>query len=154
MYVLLQIFSKNQNLLSRFLLFLSKINLFKKVVKNSVKTKKKKFLTVLKSPHVNKSAQEQFEYRLYKKSFFIWSPQLKILLLFLKKSLSNFPGIQIRVFFFSNNHEITKNFVQKSLKPDNFKLNFFSLNCSKFKFNKKLDKYLNCSDCHGEIVRS
>lgn len=45
----------------------------------------KKFVTVLKSPHVNKTAQEQFEFRYYNCQFFIHSPKPLLLLLVLKR---------------------------------------------------------------------
>ena len=50
---------------------------FKKVVK-------KKVITVLKSPHVNKRAQEQFEFRFYRAQISLFSYRYLLLLVFLR----------------------------------------------------------------------
>ena len=52
---------------------------------------KKKIITLLKSPHVNKKAREQFEHRIYKKRFLIKSnvnlKLLKVLTLIKPKNI-------------------------------------------------------------------
>ena len=62
--------SRNQKSISTFFpFFLSSIqNLnFNVIQKYFEKKRKKKILTILKSPHVNKKAQEKFEFRYYSK---------------------------------------------------------------------------------------
>lgn len=57
-----------------------------------------KKVTVLKSPHVNKTAQEQFGYRFYSAEIFCYSWEIKKYLLVLKKIKNQlFPGIKIQI---------------------------------------------------------
>ena len=46
------------------------------IKKHFQKRTKKHFLTILKSPHVNKSAQEQFESHIFSKQLSIFSPKI------------------------------------------------------------------------------
>lgn len=48
-----------------------------------------RIFTVLKSPHVNKTAQEHFEYRLYTRQFKVHSSKSFLLLIFFKKLKHN-----------------------------------------------------------------
>ena len=45
------------------------------VICNLPQKKNKKFITVLKSPHINKTAQEKFEFKMFSKVITFWSPQ-------------------------------------------------------------------------------
>nr|YP_009115283.1 ribosomal protein S10 [Berkeleya fennica]AJA05804.1 ribosomal protein S10 [Berkeleya fennica] len=70
--------SRNRKSISTFFpFFLSSIqNLnFNIIQKYFEKKRKKKILTILKSPHVNKKAQEQFEFRYYSKQITLHSTQ-------------------------------------------------------------------------------
>ena len=73
----------------------------------SLPTCKKKY-TVLRSPHIDKKSREQFEWKRYKKSLFLFFGEKKTytLFLFLLKN-SSFPGVQVEInvkhsTFFSN----------------------------------------------------
>ena len=65
--------SRNKNSTNDFFLFFNENTVYKSnVIKKYFQKKiEKKRLTILKSPHVNKKAQEQFESRLFKKQFTI-----------------------------------------------------------------------------------
>jgi ribosomal protein S10 len=73
---------------------------------------KKNFITVLKSPHVNKTAQEQFEYRIYNKYVIVrtFKPAFFLLLIKVIQGLS-FPSITLKVTL------LTKglNFINKNI---------------------------------------
>merc|ERR1712154_93976 len=89
MFIIIDIYSKNFYALSTFLnSFLNKkiCNKLKLIiVKSSLQKTKKKKLTVLKSPHVNKKAQEQFELHTYKKRIKCFTFKTLLFLVFLKK---------------------------------------------------------------------
>jgi ribosomal protein S10 len=121
----LTFFSKNKNSLdSAFLFFLKTSTLNFNVVKKYFQKKMNKhFLTILKSPHVNKKAQEQFEIRIFSKQLSIYSPQKLKYLFFLKKIQENlFSDVKLKIKFSitkkKQNHTRFKVF-----NPDNFKLN-------------------------------
>jgi ribosomal protein S10 len=130
----LTITSKNKKSLNNFLIFLS-INLktnFNIIKKYSQKRKKKVVLTILKSPHVNKTAQEQFEIKFFSKQLSLYSPQNFKLLLFLKKVKINlFPDINLELKFVIN-----KNLSEKK-KTDTLNLRNFRLNCFKTSISQK-----------------
>ena len=111
-----------------------------KVILNS---KKRDVITVLKSPHVNKTAQEQFEYRLYSKKILINSFKPSIFLLVLKKIKSfSFPGISLKVIGVCNK----SNKLSKTLRlfaPRNLYLSNSS---------KCFSKYIQLFDGQGEII--
>ena len=147
MLITLKISSTNKNSierLSNFIFFklknLSKTQIYMSNILNK-KPKIKKF-SVLKSPHVNKTAQEQFEIRNYEKTMEIYCHQ-NIFVLFLIKRLSNnlFRDIEIKTKISSSNTKMLKL----------FKTNF---NCNLHCFGKKnidLDSYLKSLDCYGEV---
>lgn len=147
MLITLKIISVNKNSLKRFsnfILFkiknLSKTQVYISDILNK-KSHIKKF-SVLKSPHVNKTAQEQFEIRNYEKTMEIYCHQ-NIFVLFLIKRLSNrlFRDVEIKTKISTGN--------SKALKL--FKINF---NCNSHSFSKKdivLDGYLKSLDCYGEV---
>lgn len=119
--------SKSKKHLENFLLFFSKslknYHLINKLIPNK---KKRKILTILKSPHVNKKAQEQFQFNTYSKKINFYSVQNTIALLFIKKISSTvFSNVKIKVKFPININLIKKS-QTKILNPTNFKLNFFS----------------------------
>ena len=115
MFVIIDIYSKNYKSLKNFLLFFKNENLLKKLKIHFLKNKtnnrtKKKVITVLKSPHVNKTAQEKFEYRVYKKKIKCFTPQILLLLIFLKKlRLNIFSDINFKLNLITNNTIEKKN---------------------------------------------
>lgn len=144
MFIIIDIQSKNLNSLNNFIEFLilknKTLNYIKKI--RHLQTKKS-FFTVLKSPHVNKTAQEQFEYKLYKKKIKIYSTQIFLFLIFLKK---------IKINLFSDLNFKIQLIINKkiSLKKNKNKLNIdnFFLDNS----NIGLRNYLKVLDKYGEII--
>ncbi len=91
----IKLYSKERKFINNFLKIIKKNLIFFNI--HNKKTKKKK-ITVLKSPHVNKKAQEQFESRIYSiKLNFMFSESKKYIILL--KKIKNFllPGITIKV---------------------------------------------------------
>jgi ribosomal protein S10 len=120
----------------------------------------RKVFTTLKSPHVNKTAQEQIEYRLFSIRINIFSFQiLKFLVLIKKIQMKLGPDIEIQMKFILNN-KIIKKVKLISLNPDNYKINLFfsykkkdidSINILQ-KFNKtQILFYLKLFDIYGEL---
>lgn len=108
MFILIQIFSKNSNSISNFLKFLYKLktnkilNLNFTVIQSSQFRKSKKF-SVLKSPHVNKKAQEQFEYNVFNKQLKIYVSQLSKFLIIWKTVKSTlFTDVNLTFKFIAN----------------------------------------------------
>lgn len=125
--------SKNKNVLNSFVLFLSKyLTLGLKNVKKKFQAKTKiKRLVLLKSPHVNKKAQEHFESKLLKKQLLIKLQKCSIFVVFLKKiSNKTFPLINIQF------KKIFKN-------SSNIFWNIFSVNNFKIKTQKKIFLFVN-----------
>jgi ribosomal protein S10 len=151
MVFFIKISSKNKETLQLFLMFLSKLENNNLLIKYFPKQKIKKFVTVLKSPHINKSAQEQFEFRVYTKKLQISSPQHLKFLYFLKKSqITIFPFINLKL---EGTYGIKSqlNLISTRLDPIKFNTKFFNQN--KFKSDiksKKLIQYFNLLDCYGE----
>jgi len=143
MFFQLQVLAKDKKVLESFIIFffnLQKASSTWKVILNS---KKRDVITVLKSPHVNKTAQEQFEYRLYSKKILINSFKPSIFLLVLKKIKSfSFPGISLKVIGVCNK----SNKLSKTLRlfaPRNLYLSNSS---------KCFSKYIQLFDGQGEII--
>ena len=134
-----------------FLMFLSKLKNNNLLIKYFPKQKIKKFITVLKSPHIDKSAQEQFEFRVHTKKLIINSLQHLKFLYFLKK-------LQITIFPFINfkiegiyNRKYQLNQISSKLDPNKFNSKFFSLNMFKTNIqNLNLINYFNLLDGYGE----
>jgi hypothetical protein len=113
---------------------------------------------VLKSPHVNKTAQEQFEYRYFSKDFLVFSfkPLTFFLLLKKLKNLS-FSGIKIEIRGLLEKKKTGKP-VLKLITPDNIVLREVCFKNNNLKKNKTLDfdyslskKYIQLFDSYGEI---
>lgn len=65
-------------------------------------------ISVLKSPHVNKTAQEQFEYKIFKSKLLLKSKNfLRILLLLKKFSKIFFSDVNIKICFIIKSNEYT-----------------------------------------------
>ena len=85
MRVFVRIKSKNKQSFKKTLLLLRFLTRFKVNFSLFSKKKHKKTVTVLKSPHVNKTAQEQFEYRTLVWDFLLKSPTPFLSCMILKK---------------------------------------------------------------------
>lgn len=126
-YVKLKITSKNKESLAYFYNHLfyrrdlrQNFNLLKKNFKflNS-----KKRFTILKAPHVYKTAQEQFEIRYYKDEYFIQTTNYLKFLKFIKKiRFEKFSDIKITIKLVIINQK--KNLVNFSLKYFDKKINY------------------------------
>ena len=146
MFIKLSIKSKRKKSLFFFLYVLNKFDQNEKL-KIVPREKFKKYFTVLKSPHVNKTAQEQFEFNLFSIKITTNKFQISKLLIILKKIVNNFCyDIYIKIEFLINVKEQKVNLLTYHLKYKNFSgecsmsgvqknllnLNFFG----KFLFNK------------------
>jgi len=101
MFVCIQINSKNRNSLNFFIKLLFKLcNFYRLNVLTFMKIFNKKsqhrILSILQSPHVNKTSQEQFEYRLTSKQLNIKSCQIFKLLKIIK-NLKDVVGTNIAI---------------------------------------------------------
>jgi len=147
MVFFIKISSKNKETLQLFLMFLSKLQNNNLLIKYFPKQKIKKFITVLKSPHINKSAQEQFEFRVYTKKLQVSSPQHLKFLYFLKKSQINiFPFINLKLKWLYS-VEFQLSLISNRLNPIKFNNKFFSKNNL---IIQNLLQYFNLLDCYGE----
>lgn len=167
---LLKISSKNEKSLNNFLSFFfnclkTKFNIIQKSVTTN---NTKKVVTLLKSPHVNKVAQEQFEIRVFHKQSLTKSFDLEKNLIFIKK-ISNklFKDVLVKVELKANKNE---NFINNLFifHTDNFKLPInkarkINLKRSKQKEKSKtvnskknylfvLKKFLNTISVYGEML--
>ena len=120
----LKISSKNEKSLKNFIIFFfkdlrSKFNI---IQKSGQIDNNKQVITILKSPHVNKTSQEQFETRIFLKRIQIKTFLLNKNLIFIKKILTNlFQDISVSLELISSSESNNQNrlFV---FYPDNFKL--------------------------------
>ena len=165
MFFYLKVSCKDKKILEKFTRVFTKIRSLPIFVKPFPKHEKRKFITILKSPHVNKTAQEQFEYRFFSKHFLVFSikPQIFFLLLKKLKNLS-FLGLKLEVKgVFEKN--ITDKYILKLVNPDNVVLQKPYLVQRSFKKEKtkneisKLSinnpdlskKYIQLFDSYGEL---
>jgi ribosomal protein S10 len=135
MFINIQIFSKNETSITSFLEFLSKISNKKSfkiilLLKCFPQKNKKNIFTILKSPHVNKTAQEQFEYNVFSVKIQIQTFQmLKFLVILKRMQIELFADIQIKIYynFKSQNFKSIRTTI---LDPQNYRTQYF--------FKKKL----------------
>ena len=104
--------------------------------------KKKKFFTVLKSPHVNKTAQEQFNFNItIKKLTFNYFKFNRFLIIFKKIKQNVFSDIYIKIKFNIDNQNretlLKKTLNSKKYRPKNTK--------------KHLTKQLKILQLHGSV---
>ena len=165
MFFYLKVSCKDKRILEKFIRVFTKIKSLPIFIKPFSKREKRKFITILKSPHVNKTAQEQFEYRFFSKHFLVFSPKSQIFFLLLKrlKNLS-FSGLKLEVkgvfeknmtnkyflklvspdnIILQKSYAIQKNFKKDKLSPKISKLTKSELDLSK--------KYIQLFDFYGEI---
>lgn len=134
----------------------------------SKKKKWKKKISVLKSPHVNKIAQEQFEFIYYSIRMYIYSWEIKKYTFILKKIKTRlFPGIRIKIKGdFSKKERLIRN---KIFHPKNVRFHLltgypiiqesstqisdnFSISLIDKNLLKKTITYLKTLDCHGTRI--
>jgi ribosomal protein S10 len=149
MFLHFKVSSKDNSVLEKFLRFLQRLKISPTVLKHFSKQNKRRFITILKSPHVNKTAQEQFEFRYYIKEFLIDSPKPFTLFLTIKKIKNlSFPGLKLEVKGLLNLNKQNENFL-KLADPDNVVLKLGKPNTSSsLAFQKK---YVQLFDCYGEL---
>ena len=148
MFIIIDIYSKDYCELKNFVQnFLNKkvCSKLKLIVlrSNLQKKKKKKLITILTSPHVNKNAQEQFGYNIYRKRLKCLSFQSLLFLLFLKKikyQLSSSISIKINIIKNINNSKIN---LKNKFNINNYFLDYKTFN---------LIDYLNFLEISGELI--
>lgn len=145
MLLIIKVSSKDSQTLNKFFKFFKKLKFLPTVVKQFSKPKGKKFVTILKSPHVNKTAQEQFEFRFYTKQLLLHSIKPLTILIVLKKIKDvSFPGIKLQVQSLLKFPVITNQKSLEILGPDNISLN----RDSSMIFQQKC---IQLFDCYGEV---
>jgi len=149
MFLHFKVSSKNNQILEKFLRFLQKLKTSSTVLKHFSKQNKRKFITILKSPHVNKTAQEQFEFRYYNKEFVVDSLKPLAFFLIIKKIKNlSFPGLKLEVKGLLNPEKKNKSFLRLT-NPDTV-----VLECRESRTFKRLSfqkKYIQLFDCYGEF---
>ena len=142
--------SKDKKVIKKFIKFFYNLQKTFSTWNVSFNSNKCKVITVLKSPHVNKTAQEQFEYRIYSKKILISSYKPSIVLLILKKIKDfSFPGLFFKVKILSNKlNNYSK--LLNVLKPKNFYLTTNFIENSNIILG--ILKYIQLFDCRGEIL--
>lgn len=125
MFINIHIYSKNYLSIKRLIAFFSnnfllkKLNLttFSSIRQNPIK---RKIFTVLKSPHVNKTAQEHFEYSIYKKTLRIHSYKGFLVLRLLKVlKYRIFTDVKFKISVINQPFELKRN-LQNKTNPNNF----------------------------------
>lgn len=143
MFFYIKIFSKEKETLNRFLKFFSKLQLSEIQLKQLQKKRKSKFITILKSPHVNKTAQEQFDFKIFTKQIVLFSSKPFLFLMMFKKIKSlTFPGLKIEIKCLLKNSK-KKNILLCAINPENVIL--------KRKKKSSLRKYFQLFDSYGEF---
>ena len=161
MFFYLKISSKDERILKKFVRLLAKLNSLPIMLKSFPKHKKKKVVTVLKSPHVNKTAQEQFGYRLFFKHFLIRSFKPFTFLLLLKKlKNTSFPSLNLEIKGLLEKNK-TQRHTLNLINPDNVRLktiNYLDLKSKQYKTQSKktlnflfCKKYIQLFDLYGEV---
>ena len=161
MFFYLKVSCKDRRILEKFTKILAKIKSLPISIKPFPKHKRKKFITILKSPHVNKTAQEQFEYRFFSKHFLIFSSKSRTFFLLLKKLKNlSFSGIKLEVKGLFQKKNADK-YTLKLINPDNIVLEkpyliqkgFKKSESSKFVLGERnlAKKYIQLFDSYGEL---
>lgn len=106
------IFSKNKQSIFKFLNACVKNKTLMTILKFSRKKNKKKIITILKSPHINKTAQEQFEEKLMLYKTNVKSRNLAKFLVMLKKIFTTY-SLEIKILI---HFKVSKIKPEKSLQ--------------------------------------
>lgn len=153
MFFCLKIFYKDKKLSKKFLKSFKKIKLsftFTKIVLNF---KKRNIITVLKSPHVNKTAQEQFEYRLYSLNLFIYFFKPSIILFFLKTlNFLCFLAFNINLISFFCKRKIYSSSKQ-IIRPDNIRIKTNNI-LNKINLKKEWNLFINSYYIYNFILNN
>jgi ribosomal protein S10 len=135
----IKLHSKNKESLKHFLQFWKKphanITNLQQILNVSERKKKRKIIAILKSPHVNKKAQEHFQQITYTKKVLCFSWEIRKSIVLLKKVRNHlFPGIkmQIEKKFAYKKNSVMKNALWNPCKIP-LKTKFFSFNQQKKK---------------------
>lgn len=134
--LLLTASSSNEKSLNNFLELLKENfkNKQTSIIKIGRVIENKKIVTILKSPHVNKSAQEQFEKREKVVQIYLISENFNKTIITIKKILTTiFRDIKLTIKYLTNNKS-NKNNVLSVFKNTNFKINY----SNKIPINKSL----------------
>lgn len=149
MLIYLFVYANNYKTLANFTRLLNKINYTRKTklklfLTQTQNKKQSKIFTVLKSPHVNKKAQEHFKLLKYTKKIKLCSFKLSKLLILLKKVHHHlFPNMHLKVKVMLLNSDTKKDL----LDP-----NIFILNNSKKLLKANSSTYLKIVDSFGEVL--
>lgn len=154
-YVLL-LYSKNKSSLINFLNFVKNnfsknISIFRKLIR---KKKIKESISVLKSPHVNKTAQEHFKYIYFSMSLSLHTVEIKKNLFVLKRIKDQlFPDLKIIIKGIFSKKTTFKNVNIKTFGNQRCPIMnqqdiIFLKNINLF---KKTLSYLKILDCNGKI---
>lgn len=145
MFIILDIESKNQISLENFVFFFFNdklISRFSRVVTYKQRHKKSNKITVLKSPHVNKTAQESFEIKYYRKKIKCFVSKPRLFLILLKKIKSTFfSELSLKIKFVFNRK------IEKKKVKHTFNTNLYYLDNCKIKFIE----YLKNMELYGEV---
>jgi len=163
MIITLKISSANHNSLENFSkILVDKLHIIKNIKFSIISTAKKRItrnkFTVLKSPHVNKTAREQFEIINYTRTFNIYCYQ-NLLLLFVIKRIKRYlsSDVKLKVNLNYNSNHIHKN-LKSNLNLNNNYLNKFDFNKPQYTANSfdeishSTKNYLKCLDVFGETI--
>lgn len=153
------LFSQNKTSLNNAFLFFLANPETSSIQKYFQKKKQNKIITLLKSPHVNKTAQEQFVNTTYSKQLSRYDYKGKKTFFFLKLVKNNlFADLKIKVKL-SLNVKKEKKCYLVVLNPNNFKLKHLSKNfssqlkkCESFLLNKNVNKTLNLFEIFGGLA--
>lgn len=152
MFVNIKINSKNRNSLQQYLILLgtisnkSKLDL-KFIFDSFMQQNKNKIYTILTSPHVNKSSQEQFEYNIKSKQLKITSFQLFKTLIVLKK-IRKVCGFDVNIIIkYSLNYKSNRIFLINGLSEKKYKIKQYN---NLF----HISGYLKILDLKGETLMS
>lgn len=132
--------SKNCKSFKKFVICLKYLLTKIKVKKKFHNTKvKQSFFSILKSPHVNKKAQDQFGHKRYVSNVTLYANNPKKLLIIIKKLRSRlFTDVKAKIKV-SINEKYSKQACLKVFNPSNFKLNLYDkILKTKLKNNLKL----------------
>jgi ribosomal protein S10 len=153
MFFYLKVSCKDKKILEKFTRVFTKIKSLPIFIKPFPKHEKRKFITILKSPHVNKTAQEQFEYRFFSKHFLVFSAKPQIFFLLLKKLKNlSFSGIKLEVKGILEKN-ISNKYILKLVNPDNIVLQKQYLVQKSFKKNKTVNKIAKLSINSSELAK-
>lgn len=151
------IISNNFNSLNTFFFYFFFFNTvkYKIINKYKIKKRKKKVITILKSPHIYKSSQETFYYKIHLKKITLFAANISQVLIFNKKIKTIVcSDIKIKIKFSVN---LINNIKAKIFNSDNFKFivfkKFFTIKNFKNIAKQKTCNLIRLSDMYGQILK-